>query len=649
MQYKIIVDKQSSSNPSSEKKEYIVDIEELRVKGNVYDSLVITKDETYVMRRLSLSEYHVLNELEKPIKETLTDLNIELFEGDNYIYLVDMTGNNLCAEYIVKNDFTDLYVTRNEMNSSITQSAEQIELSVNQKLTDYATTQEMNSAITQSAQQIQTTVSQTLNNYSTTEEMNSALTQTAEEFKMIVNATISSPNLIANSEFANSLEDWETEGIQSVIPYEAGVTTINNKKWFKISNSEGPEIWYLLRQKIVPISQGTDYTFSSLIKAQNANGVWGLSFSISCYFYNTNKELVKTETKTVGNFENQPDEEVISATFKSPSNENISYCDLEITINCARCDVLITNLQFEKGNAPTQWNPSQAEFYSLIKQTVDEISTEVSKKVGNTEVISKINQSAEAVKINANKIELSANDILNLLAGNTINLTSKNIAISSDNFTVDKNGKMTCNNAVINAVGGNGNDGANGLNLKVTSENGETYKYSGFAPGFGIIRNGLYNYINFQAGVGDNDNYVTMQMMASSPQYSITNTINPGTTCATRWQDSSSSTQVASYGITTPNLTQTSLESIKKNITKLEKNATDIINNSDIYEYNLKADEDNDKKLIGFVIGEKYRTPKEVISKNGDSIELYSAIGILWKAVQELTQEIKQLKGEKDD
>lgn len=649
MQYKIIVDKQSSSNPSSEKKEYIVDIEELRVKGDVYDSLVITKDETYVMRRLSLSKYHVLNELEEPIKETLTDLNIELFEGDNYIYLVDMTGNKLCAEYIVKNDFTDLYVTRNEMNSSINQSAQQIELSVNQKLTGYATTQEMNSAITQSAQQIQTTVNQTLNNYSTIEEMNSALTQTAEEFKMIVNATISSPNLIANSEFANSLEDWETEGMQSVIPYEAGVTTINNKKWFKISNSGGPEIWYLLRQKIVPISQGTDYTFSSLIKAQNANGVWGLEFTISCYFYNTNKELVKTETKNIGDFEVMPDEEVISATFKSPSNENISYCNLEITINCARCDVLITNLQYEKGNAPTQWNPSQAEFYSLIKQTVDEISLEVSQKVGNKEVISKINQSAEAIKINANKIELSANDILNLLAGNTINLTSKNIVISSENFNVDATGKMTCNNAIINAVGGDGNTGSNGLNLKVTSESGDTYKYAGFAPGFGIVRNGLYNYINFQAGVGDNDNYVTMQMMASSPQYSITNTINPGTTCATRWQDSSSSTQVASYGITTPNLTQTSLESIKKNITKLEKNATDIINNSDIYEYNLKTDEDTDKKLIGFIIGKKYRTPKEVISKNGDSIELYSAIGILWKAVQELTQEIKQLKGEKDD
>ena len=50
---------------------------------------------------------------------------------------------------------------------------------------------------------------------------------------------------------------------------------------------------------------------------------------------------------------------------------------------------------------------------------------------------------------------------------------------------------------------------------------------------------------------------------------------------------------------------------------KFTKNATDIINNSDIYEYNLKSDADEDKKLIGFIIGENYKTPIEVISKEG--------------------------------
>lgn len=51
MQYKIIVDKQPSSNPSNEKKEYVIDIEELRVKGNVYDSLNIE------MNRIQCTDY----------------------------------------------------------------------------------------------------------------------------------------------------------------------------------------------------------------------------------------------------------------------------------------------------------------------------------------------------------------------------------------------------------------------------------------------------------------------------------------------------------------------------------------------------------------------------------------------------------------
>ena len=168
MQYKIIVDKQSSSNPSSEKKEYIIDIEELRVKGNVYDSLNIEMDRTYVTRRLSLSEYGVLSVLDEPKIEELKDLDIKLFEGDNYIYLMDMQGNKFYAEYLVKNDFNDIYATKNEMNSSIQQTAQSIELSVNQKLTGYATTQEMNSAIQQTAQSITSSVSA---NYATKDNL----------------------------------------------------------------------------------------------------------------------------------------------------------------------------------------------------------------------------------------------------------------------------------------------------------------------------------------------------------------------------------------------------------------------------------------------------------------------------------------------
>ena len=176
MIYIINVDTQPSSNPSEDLKQYSVDIEELRYKKNKYDTLVITRDEDYVMRRLALSEYHVLTELSTPVKEPL-DINIELFEGDNYIYITNMTGEKLYAEYLIKNDFTDLYATIDTMNSAITQSANQIELKVNQTLEGYSTTEEMNAAITLKAKEINSVVRTKVGE----DEIISKINQSAEE------------------------------------------------------------------------------------------------------------------------------------------------------------------------------------------------------------------------------------------------------------------------------------------------------------------------------------------------------------------------------------------------------------------------------------------------------------------------------------
>lgn len=197
MKYKIVVDKQSRTNPSADKKEYIIDIEELRFKGNVYDSLVITKDEDYVMRRLELTDFYVLKELETPKKEPLENINIELFEGDNYIYLVDMVGNKFYAEYLVKNEFNDIYVTLNQMHSAINQSANEVEIAVNQKLTKYSTTEEMNSAINVKANEITSSVSK---NYTTKEELTTTKTeikQTTDNISSTVSKKVGKDEVIS--------------------------------------------------------------------------------------------------------------------------------------------------------------------------------------------------------------------------------------------------------------------------------------------------------------------------------------------------------------------------------------------------------------------------------------------------------------------
>ena len=80
------------------------------------------------------------------------------------------------------------------------------------------------------------------------------------------------------------------------------------------------------------------------------------------------------------------------------------------------------------------------EMNSAITLKANEINSVVSTKVGNDEVISKINQSAEQVTINANKISL---------AGKTINMTSDNVAINSTNFSVSSSGNITSSSGTI--------------------------------------------------------------------------------------------------------------------------------------------------------------------------------------------------------
>lgn len=422
MQYKIIVDKQSRTNPSAEKKEYIIDIEELRYKGDIYDSLVITKDEDYVLRRLKLTEFYVLEELEEPIKEPLENINIELFEGDNYIYLMDMVGNKFYAEYLVKNEFNDIYVTLNKMNSAINQSASEVEIAVNQKLEGYSTTEEMNSAID--------------------------------------------------------------------------------------------------------------------LKANEINA--------------------KVEKKV--------DEETITGAY----------------------------------------------------------------------LILKINGDTSEAKLNADKIELSANDILNLLAGNAINLTSKNITINSNNFNVSSTGAITLKSedgtdggaTNFNIIG----DGAY-VNLKAYRNrillNNQTAKISA-SMGIGDATNGVSATIGVNGITGTD--FVDMSIEDESGTALITVAGN------------GNYTYIKPSEVKTPKLTQTSLETQKKNFEKFNSNALDIIQQIELYKYNLKGEEDTDKKHIGFVIGDKYKYSKEITSNNNTGVDLYSFISVCCKAIQEQQEQINKLQ-----
>lgn len=197
MKYKIVVDKQSRTNPTSEKREYEVDIEELRAKGDVYDSLIFKVDGTYVMRRLHLSELQVLTILDEPIKEPLENINIELFDGDNYIYLIDMEGNRFYAEYLIRNEFNEVFATRKEMNSAINLTIQEIDLAVNQKLTNYSTKEEMNASINMKANEITSIVSSTYETKENATKKYSEIKQTTDNITSTVSKKVGNNEIIS--------------------------------------------------------------------------------------------------------------------------------------------------------------------------------------------------------------------------------------------------------------------------------------------------------------------------------------------------------------------------------------------------------------------------------------------------------------------
>lgn len=275
---------------------------------------------------------------------------------------------------------------------------------------------------------------------------------------------------------------------------------------------------------------------------------------------------------------------------------------------------------------------------SAIDLKVGEINIELDKKVNNEDftkasIILKLNDTSSQAKINADVIDLNANKILNLLAGNEINLTSNNIGINSTNFIVSKNGDMTCSNA--NITGGKIVLTSDESNPKLIIKGSATEStYTEFSSVTiksyyeGAFCFGLYPFMGL----------MTLKNRSNSNE-SVTIAYNLMTI-----SDYLKTTTITPEEITTPLLTQTSLKSKKKNIKKTKINALELIKNADICEYNLKGDKPKSKKHIGLVIGEGYKCPKEVISEDGQGIEAYSQRSISWKAIQELLERVERLE-----
>ena len=361
------------------------------------------------------------------------------------------------------------YYTKTQTDSAITQESDNILSTVSTTyqtkadMDDYSTTAEMNSAIDQKASSITTTVSQT---YATKTSIPTKLGQlqndkdfsTKTEAQGYADTAKQAAIDDATSKYYNKTQTYTRSEIEqkagdislSVAKEEVSKVEVGGRNLVlktatlpKVNNwrvDPGVSLW----ANIWTITDQGD----SIVCTRNSNNSGGICFKLYTnqyylndsddyltlsFLYKSNRAFritcyLLTAESDKSNFSFIPEEEIalteewtlFKTSFHITSDFDRAWTSIMIAYSGLADDILEIkkgSFKLEKGNKATDWTPAPEDVEAYtdtqvnaakaeIKVTTDNISSEVSKKVGNSEIISKINQSAESVQIQASKVNI---------------------------------------------------------------------------------------------------------------------------------------------------------------------------------------------------------------------------------------------------
>ena len=347
--------------------------------------------------------------------------------------------------------------------------------------------------------------------------------------------------------------------------------------------------------------------------------------------------------------------------FNVEARGNIYQCLLlnnEITITQGIEEHIFTE-RFEELETQSNEYTTSVISNKQVQFKINQQEGKIESKVEKDGVISAINQSAEEIQINANRLNFE---------GKTINLTGDNIKIKGDKLDIDSKGQITLfddsaekafsaeDPDIAYIIQSTFNDEYQGQNNYLRfgnkifangrkneyENNNEIQQSTGYGHYFGGIEESLYRY-PMQRLYFHSEDYDQIQQTGSLQELNL----SVNMLYFLNYNGSSQLQPIILNGSTgnirCVSLTQTSKVEDKKNFEKLT-NAKDILNQVDIYKYNFKDENDDTKKSIGFVIGDDFNYSKEITSTNNDGANIYSMVSVLWQVVKEQQEEIKELK-----
>lgn len=101
------------------------------INNEACDEFLLQDGKASVIRRVGINSNLEKYELEQEVIEDLGEVNITLFDSYNKIYLQCFDSAIYSASYMIKNEFTDEFATKVELNSSLKQTSSSIIAEVN--------------------------------------------------------------------------------------------------------------------------------------------------------------------------------------------------------------------------------------------------------------------------------------------------------------------------------------------------------------------------------------------------------------------------------------------------------------------------------------------------------------------------------------
>lgn len=269
----------------------------------------------------------------------------------------------------------------------------------------------------------------------------------------------------------------------------------------------------------------------------------------------------------------------------------------------------------------TQVNDLTKNMNSQFEQTASSISTKVEKNG----IISSINQSAESITINANKINLTGYATFSGLESGTTVINGSCIKTGQIDAERIKAGKLS------------------GMELSGAKIDCYMLKSMSSLSSYTELTAGNINVVAAGYETNISGGYITIQgrgvMCYGDSAKSVATsylTLSGGTLVA-----DNGSLYIGQNTVKANTITQTSSRKLKKYIKAFKGSALDIINNTEVKTYLYKNENKSHKRHVGVIMED---VNEIIVNQEKSGIDIGAMTSISWKAIQELEEELRECK-----